>query len=157
MVAWELGLLMIASCLFMCALSWDIALQDVRKYEDKRSFLHFLSFLGEYDFWYEFNILLLVVSEWVIYIRLYCRARSSPKHWGGIVYYSVVTLLHMITCLHANFLPIPEDTALASIRGRHCHAANLTLLPSVLYCSVYFWHLCRLRKEKNKMVESARS
>lgn len=156
-VAWEFGLLVIVFCQFMCDLSWGCARQDVCKYEDKRSFLHFLYFLGEYDFWYELRILLLVVSEWVIYMRLYRRARKNPKHRGEIVYYSVVTLLHIGACLHANLLPIPEDAALASIRGGYCHAANRTVLPSVLYCIVYFWHLYRLRKEKNKMGESTRS
>lgn len=148
-VAWELGLLVIVFCLFHCALSWDIALQDVYKLEHTQTFLFFLYYLDEIRFGADLFRLFVVVAEWIIYIRLYCRAKKSEKHWGSVLYFTIVMTLHIIICLHATFNQEPDYNVLTYIRRDYRFFANVTVSPSVVYCVVYIWHIWKLKAQKN--------
>ena len=148
-VAWEFGLLVIVFCLFLCALTWDIALQDVYKLEHTQTFLFFLYYLDEIRFGADLFRLFVVVAEWIIYIRLYCRAKKSEKHWGSVLYFTIVMTLHIIICLHATFNQEPDYNVLTYIRRDYRFFANVTVSPSVVYCVVYIWRIWKLKVQKN--------
>ena len=150
-VGLEYGILVIALCLFCCYMSWGSALDDTFKFDHTHTFHHFLYNFREHHGLEYFFILLLAVAEWVIYMLLYRRAKRRGKYWGSILYFTVLMILHVGICLHANSLTVPNPVPDAAIELGlvYCSFANITVSPSVVYCAVYCWHIMKLESKKD--------
>ena len=146
-VAWEYGILVIAWSLFRFYISASAALDDTMKLEHTQTFLHFQYNSREHQCLEYYFILQTVVVEWVLYLVLYRRANSRGKIWGSMLYFTASMILHIGICLHANSLypsSLPDEVWKAGLAYRSF--ANITVSASVVYCVVYLWHICKLRK-----------
>lgn len=133
--------------LFRFYLSVAVTLDDTMKLEHTHTFLHFQYYFRENRGLEDYLILQTVVVEWVLYLVLYRRANSRGKIWGGMLYFTASMILHIGICLHANSLypsSLPDEVRKAGLAYRSF--ANITVSASVVYCVVYLWYICKLRK-----------
>jgi hypothetical protein len=146
-VAWEYGILVIAWSLFLFYISASAALDDTMKFDHTHTFLHFQYNFREHQCLEYYFTLQTVVVEWVLYLVLYRQAKSRGKIWGGMLYFTAAMILHIGICLHANSLypnSLPDEVWEAGLA--YLSFANITVSPPVVYCIVYLWHICKLRK-----------
>lgn len=144
------GLLMIY-LLLRCYLSFSCALQDTQKFEHTGTFPFFLYFLDEEDFLGEVNVFLLVAIEFWMYIVQFRRVEDHKSFRGSILYFSIMLAIHAAVCLHANSLVLPNcpPYTAADEAGLGYRAfANMTIMPSVIYFSLYLMHLWKYKKIK---------
>lgn len=147
-----IGIIITIFCLFCCYLSVANALQDVRKFEHTGTFAYFLHFLDEYDFAETVLIFLLMAVELLLYLVQYRRAAQKQLFRGSILYFTVIMVLHLICCLHANALPLPDfgpANAAESAGMWYRHYTNVTISPSIGYFISYHWRICNPGSSKN--------
>ena len=142
--------LLAAYLLLRCCLSFGSALQDVRKFEHTDTFPCFLYFLDEENFGAEVCVFLLMAAEYWAYIVRYRRAESRDSFRGSILYFSIMLVIHAAVCLHANSLALPNlppYTAADEAGLRYRTYANMTVLPPVMYFTMYLVRMWKYRRK----------
>ena len=144
-----LGCVLLIYLLFRCYLAVSSALQDVRKFEHENSFPFFLYYLDREGFLSEVIVLLIMATEFFLYIHLSSRIDCQPSLRRSILYFVIVLMVHTAVYLHANTLILPNCppyTAVDDVGLSYRFFANLMILPSALYFVMYLLRLWKCRK-----------
>ena len=143
------SVLLIALCLLRCIASYTDAVQDMKKFTGLGFPYFLLYYLKENSFLVTVGQFLLILSEFIIYILLYMRAKESKSvHYGLIALY-VIMVLHIAAWLHANSLvqgyPPPVLSSEWAIHYRT--TTNISILPTIAYSVLYSFRVLNLRRK----------
>ena len=141
-------ILLIAYFLLGCIVSFCDALQEMNKFRDLGSSNSIRFYLASNAFGETVAVLLLITIEFLLYI-MHCRRVAQERMVkGGMWYFSVLLMLHMMICIHANLLV--QSCTLPSQTIMYYRAyANISTLPSAVYCILYYLHLRKSKYESN--------
>ena len=138
--------------LLMSILSYDGALQDMRKFSGLGFSYPFEYYLLTNRFPEALATFLCVTIEFLLYFTLYCRANKGKLLRGSVFYFSVMLVVHAAVWLHAHYL-IPEYVFQFSYGDKfveidYCSFANDTIFPAVAYFVLYLFRVRKIKANK---------
>lgn len=141
MFAWFVGALLSAYCLLRCVAALDGTLNDFWKFRDLGSSKTFHHHLQNNGFYREVIPFLGVCFEWLHYSAHYCRVDKNNIMASKFWIFVILLILHIVVWLHARVLPLPSLPAWEFVESpvvQYRRFANMTILPSIFYFTVYF-------------------
>ena len=146
-----LSVLLIALCSLRCVASYTCALQDMKKFTGLGFSYSLLYYLKENSFLVTVGQFLLILSEFIFYIRLYMRAEVNKAFRYSLTSLYIIMALHIAAWFHANSIvqgyPPPVLTSEWAIHYRT--TTNITILPTIAYSVLYSFRVLNLRKKTN--------
>lgn len=146
------GALIAIVSLFMLVLFMLDAELDVHTYGHTGTFSYYLYFWDKYGCLEQLCTLLLVIAEFRFYFAQFHSAKNKEVSRGSIWYFAAIMVLHIIICLHANSIPVPDsfpftETADAVLSYRLF--ANVTVSPTVGYFVSYLSRMYMVRSTRS--------
>lgn len=136
--------------LLRCYCAFACAIDDLRVHKGLGFSYSFMHFLKENSFVETLRMFLLVLVEFLVYTILCKRVERKKSFVGGIVYFSIMLVLHTVVWLHARSLDFPKTPPYITddgVRFDYYIYAVTTIWLSVVYLVMY---LFRVRKHQSK-------